>query len=267
MIALAAIDNLWKGAAGQAVQDLNLMLGLPGDGGARMSERIAPAPSSAPAGSSAPGHVTRARPAPACPRASARPGWRPGSSREGLDVGVVCVGRAGHGVRRPLHHQRARGRARDRLAQAPRSTGCGRWWRTPAARTSATGERGIETAVAMQQAAAEALGRGGGPGGRGLDRRDRHGAAAREGGGRRARGLRSARPATRTTFSRRDPHERRRPEAGLPRGDARGGHGAARRPGQGRRDDLAAPRDDVLLHPDGRRLWPRTRSTCSPACA
>jgi N-acetyl-gamma-glutamyl-phosphate reductase len=28
-IGLAAIDNLWKGAAGQAVQDLNLMLGLP----------------------------------------------------------------------------------------------------------------------------------------------------------------------------------------------------------------------------------------------
>ena len=28
-IAFAAIDNLWKGAAGQAVEDLNLMLGLP----------------------------------------------------------------------------------------------------------------------------------------------------------------------------------------------------------------------------------------------
>jgi N-acetyl-gamma-glutamyl-phosphate reductase len=28
-IAFGAIDNLWKGAAGQAVQDLNLMLGLP----------------------------------------------------------------------------------------------------------------------------------------------------------------------------------------------------------------------------------------------
>jgi len=28
-IAFAAIDNLWKGAAGQGVQDLNLMLGLP----------------------------------------------------------------------------------------------------------------------------------------------------------------------------------------------------------------------------------------------
>jgi len=27
-IAFAAIDNLWKGAAGQGLQDLNLMLGL-----------------------------------------------------------------------------------------------------------------------------------------------------------------------------------------------------------------------------------------------
>ena len=37
-LVFAAIDNLWKGAAGQAVQNLNLMLGLAGDGGAR-SER------------------------------------------------------------------------------------------------------------------------------------------------------------------------------------------------------------------------------------
>jgi N-acetyl-gamma-glutamyl-phosphate reductase len=29
VISFCAIDNLWKGAAGQAVQDLNLMLGLP----------------------------------------------------------------------------------------------------------------------------------------------------------------------------------------------------------------------------------------------
>jgi N-acetyl-gamma-glutamyl-phosphate reductase len=34
-IAFAAIDNLWKGAAGQAVQDLNLMLGLPEEQGLR----------------------------------------------------------------------------------------------------------------------------------------------------------------------------------------------------------------------------------------
>ena len=29
VLTFAAIDNLWKGASGQAVQDLNLMLGLP----------------------------------------------------------------------------------------------------------------------------------------------------------------------------------------------------------------------------------------------
>jgi N-acetyl-gamma-glutamyl-phosphate reductase len=29
VLAFAAIDNLWKGAAGQAIQNLNLMLGLP----------------------------------------------------------------------------------------------------------------------------------------------------------------------------------------------------------------------------------------------
>ncbi len=34
-IAFAAIDNLWKGAAGQALQDLNLMLGLPEEEGLR----------------------------------------------------------------------------------------------------------------------------------------------------------------------------------------------------------------------------------------
>ena len=29
VLAFAAIDNLWKGAASQAIQNLNLMLGLP----------------------------------------------------------------------------------------------------------------------------------------------------------------------------------------------------------------------------------------------
>ena len=33
VIAFCAIDNLWKGAAGQAIQDLNLMLGLPEEEG------------------------------------------------------------------------------------------------------------------------------------------------------------------------------------------------------------------------------------------
>jgi N-acetyl-gamma-glutamyl-phosphate reductase len=35
VLAFAAIDNLWKGAAGQAVQDLNLMLGLDEEAGLR----------------------------------------------------------------------------------------------------------------------------------------------------------------------------------------------------------------------------------------
>jgi N-acetyl-gamma-glutamyl-phosphate reductase len=35
VLVFAAIDNLWKGASGQAIQDLNLMLGLPEDEGLR----------------------------------------------------------------------------------------------------------------------------------------------------------------------------------------------------------------------------------------
>ena len=35
VLAFAAIDNLWKGAAGQAIQDLNLMLGLDETAGLR----------------------------------------------------------------------------------------------------------------------------------------------------------------------------------------------------------------------------------------
>lgn len=46
VLVFSAIDNLWKGAAGQAVQDLNLMLGLPETEGLGMvagsSTRVAP---------------------------------------------------------------------------------------------------------------------------------------------------------------------------------------------------------------------------------
>ncbi len=49
VLVFAAIDNLWKGAASQAVQDLNLMLGLPeAEGlGAIAASAAAPAPVSA----------------------------------------------------------------------------------------------------------------------------------------------------------------------------------------------------------------------------
>jgi N-acetyl-gamma-glutamyl-phosphate reductase len=33
MIVFAAIDNLWKGASSQAIQNLNLMFGLPEEAG------------------------------------------------------------------------------------------------------------------------------------------------------------------------------------------------------------------------------------------
>jgi N-acetyl-gamma-glutamyl-phosphate reductase len=46
VLVFSAIDNLWKGAAGQAVQDLNLMLGLPETEGLGMvagsRSRVAP---------------------------------------------------------------------------------------------------------------------------------------------------------------------------------------------------------------------------------
>jgi N-acetyl-gamma-glutamyl-phosphate reductase len=35
VLAFSAIDNLWKGASGQAVQNLNLMLGLDEEMGLR----------------------------------------------------------------------------------------------------------------------------------------------------------------------------------------------------------------------------------------
>jgi len=44
VLVFAAIDNLWKGAASQAVQDLNLMLGLPEEQGLGATATRAPAP-------------------------------------------------------------------------------------------------------------------------------------------------------------------------------------------------------------------------------
>ena len=39
IIVFSAIDNLWKGAASQAVQNLNLMFGPAGNGGTAVSSR------------------------------------------------------------------------------------------------------------------------------------------------------------------------------------------------------------------------------------
>ena len=74
VIALAAIDNLWKGAAGQAVQDLNLMLASPRRRDWNERERRPP-PSSARAGWSGRREREGARPARAARRL---PGGRGG---------------------------------------------------------------------------------------------------------------------------------------------------------------------------------------------
>ncbi len=69
IIVFSAIDNLWKGAASQAVQNLNLMFGRARDGGTAVS----------PLGRE-PEHVTE-QSAATCRRASARRASPAGSSR------------------------------------------------------------------------------------------------------------------------------------------------------------------------------------------
>ena len=86
MLAFAAIDNLWKGAAGQAIQNLNLMLGLDERRGALDERRRGP--SSARAGSSRP----RAS------RSSTRPSSRPASAPAGVACGLKGGGETDVGV-------------------------------------------------------------------------------------------------------------------------------------------------------------------------
>ena len=63
VLAFSAIDNLWKGASGQGVQNLNLMLGLDETEGLQSDGFFRSRWVEPPAGS----------------RSSTRPGWRPGS--------------------------------------------------------------------------------------------------------------------------------------------------------------------------------------------
>ena len=92
-------------------------------------------------------------------------------------------------------------------------------------------------------------------------RRDRPRAPAREAARRHRRGRRPAGRRRRQVRARDHDHGPLA-EGGLPRGDAAVGHGPAGRAGEGRRDDLAEVRDDVLLRRDRRGAWRRRRSTC-----
>ena len=197
--------------------------------------------------------------APACKRGRvpSPPSWVPGSRRVGWHQaggsGCRCdhFGRGRHGLGCPLYEQCSGRCPGDRLPRggAGRSPRCGRQLRLFQCRRWRKGSPDGPLHAVRSRGGA---GRGGGAGGAGLHRRDRDRAAAREGRGRRAGRMR--RPwRRRRELLQRNPHERRRPQARLPGGDAPVGHRAAGGAGQGGRDDLAAPRHDVLLHPDGRR--------------
>ncbi len=198
----------------------------------------------------APAHVTELDPH-ALPAGFRAAGVAAGIKPEGLDVGVV-VSDEPDTVSAARFTTNARVGAPVIVSREARLDGL----RAVAANSGCSnvgdGERGLETAARDAGGGRRGAGHRAGPGGGRLDRRDRRGAAAREGGERRARRMRRA-GRRRGRLLARDPHQRRRPQAGLPRGGAAGREGAARGAGQGRRDDLAALRHDVLLRPDRRR--------------
>ena len=257
VLTMCAIDNLWKGAAGQAVQDLNLMLGPARDGGAGVT--LLPLEL---------GRAPRARQGAGAHRAARglrERRLRRGHQARGARRGAAALRARAHGVRRALHQQRAGRRAR--------------WWcprrpTWPALRAITVnsgnanvsdGERGMATARAQQAAAAEAL-----------DLEPAQVAIASTGviGRELARdklvaGIRHAAEAMAPNAAgvlRLDPHHRPRPQARLP-----GGRAALRRdretgrPGEGRGHALAEVRHHALLRPDRRRARRRRPPTCSPA--
>ena len=73
-------------------------------------------------------------------------------------MGVLVSDATRHGLRRALHHQRARGRAGDRLAPGRSSTALRAVVANSGGSNVGDGQRGLETALAMQAAAAEELG-------------------------------------------------------------------------------------------------------------
>ena len=266
VLVFAAIDNLWKGAASQAVQNLNLMFGRTRREGLR-----ADATSSPRAGSTPPGA--------ACPSAPARRPAPRGFRAAGVARRAQAVRRA---RRRAARLRRARRRQRGALHRAPacsprRCCCAASARRLDALRAvvansgnanAATGTAGSRTPRAMQGAAAMAAGVRedqvavastgviGVPSSTAGD--DRAGPRARRGELRRD-GDRRLRRAIRTT----DAFAKR---ASLDVAAAVG-HGAPQRPGQGRGHDPAGLRDDAVLRADRRRAGAPRPPTCCSASA
>ena len=262
VLVFCAIDNLWKGAAGQAVQDLNLMLGLP------ETEGLASDASSARAGSSAPGARRPSSSRPRCRPASAPPGSRPASSRAGLDVGVLVSDEPEHGLGRALHHQRARGRARDRVARGRARRPARRGGQLRLLERRRRRARARHRARPCRQPAARGARHR--PGQVGVASTGVIGqrAAARHGARRACAAPCGALGADADELLRGDPDHRQRAQARLPRG-ARCRAGRCGWPAQAKGAGMISPRFATMFCfvADRRRAGARRRSTCSPACA
>ena len=268
VLVFAAIDNLWKGAASQAVQNLNLMFGLDETARAARERRVA---SSARAGSRCPSACAR-RPTGGLPAGFRAAGVaaRASSPAARTDVGAARLRRARHDERRALH---ALGRARRAGARLPASAARLDALRVVVANSgnanAATGGRGLDDAAKMQGAAAMAGRRRRRPGRRRLDRRHRRASSTR---GAVVRGLaarpRRAAPRRRRRLRRGDHDDRRLREARLrSRSSCPGGTVRLSGAGQGRGDDPAGLRDDAVLRADRRRARAPRPPTCCSACA
>ena len=200
MIAFAAIDNIWKGASGQGVQNLNLMLGLDETEGTRDD---ATRTSSASRWVEPPAGVEQLDPAAARPRLPRRSGpLRPQGRRQDRRRPARLRRRAGR-LLDPPHPQRLGRRAGAGLPRQRSTAGAVRAAVVNAGNANAeTGEQGFADAWAMCDEAAAALGLDPGAGRRRRDRHDRRAAADRRRARRDRRGRRGplGRPAA-TSFS------------------------------------------------------------------
>ena len=257
VLVFSAIDNLWKGTSSQAVQNLNLMFGLPETSG--LDERGPPFFRSR--WVPAPAHVRELAPDSRAARGLPRGGrrGRHQAERQPRRRRCSCATRAAD-ERGPLHRDRHAGRAR---ARHPRALAAGRAARscspTPAVPTRRPDSAGSTTPPRPRVRPRWRCGRRARRGRARLDRRDQPPAARRQRAEGHPRGARAARARRRRGVPAGDPDDRRVREAREPRGRAAVGHGAAERPVQGRGHDLAELRDDAVL-----RARPTPRSTPRP---
>ncbi len=257
VLVFSAIDNLWKGAAGQGVQDLNLMLGLDERDGPRVtffSSRWVEQPA----------HVRELEPT-ALPQGFRAGAAAAGLKPEALDVGVLVsdapdttsAARFTSNSRLGAPVIVSKESALDRLRAVVANSG---------GSNTGDGERGLETARATQRAAAEKLGiepEQVGVASTGViaaelprDKVTAGAAAAIDALTDSADGLAQAIVTT-----------DRWPKRACLEVELNSGVVRVVGAGEGRRHDLAAPRDDVLLRRDRRRAAAGDASSCSRACA